>query len=323
MEIKEIVSTAKAQLDARGGVKKIYFVGCGGSQAAIYSAKYLLETEGKVVPTAIFNSNEFVYATPSMLDERCLVICISLKATAQTVDALRVAKDHGAVTIAMTGHETTLMAQTGEHVIVYSNGDEQIYSQGNQALSVKLVFELLNQFEGYTNYQAAMDGFQYIDQIIAEAKAELLPKAQAFAKEYEKDQVFFVMGSGPLYGTAYSMANCHLMEMQWRYAICLQSDEYFQGPFEMTSPNLAMVLLKSGGRTRYLDERVEKFLSTYAGRHTVIDVNFTNIDRIDASVREFFESIIMIPIERYYVAQLEVLTGHSMDERRYMWKVEY
>ena len=29
------------------------------------------------------------------------------------------------------------------------------------------------------------------------------------------------------------------------------------------------------------------------------------------------------PIERYYVSQLAEKTGHSMDERRYMWKVEY
>ena len=57
--------------------------------------------------------------------------------------------------------------------------------------------------------------------------------------------------------------------------------------------------------------------------HTVIDFEKLNGGKIDPSVAEFFNPVVMIPIERYYVSQLAEKTGHSMDERRYMWKVEY
>ena len=54
-----------------------------------------------------------------------------------------------------------------------------------------------------------------------------------------------------------------------------------------------------------------------------IDFEKLNGGKIDPSVAEFFNPVVMIPIERYYVSQLAEKTGHSMDERRYMWKVEY
>ena len=84
-----------------------------------------------------------------------------------------------------------------------------------------------------------------------------------------------------------------------------------------------MVLIMSEGRTRALDERCLKFLKTYAENYIVIDFKELNKGRIDAEVAEFFNPVVLIPIERYYVSQMAEVRGHSMDHRRYMWKVEY
>ena len=51
-------------MDSTSGLKAIYFVAVCGSQAAIYPAKYLIQCEAKGIATEIFNSNEFVHATP-------------------------------------------------------------------------------------------------------------------------------------------------------------------------------------------------------------------------------------------------------------------
>lgn len=101
------------------------------------------------------------------------------------------------------------------------------------------------------------------------------------------------------------------------------SGEYFHGPFETTDKELPMVLLMSEGRTRFLDERCLKFLEKYAKNYIVIDFKELNAGKIDPAVAEFFNPVVMIPIERYYVSQMAEVRGHSMDERRYMWKVEY
>ena len=49
MEIREMITEIKGRLDTRGGLKAVIFVACGGSQAAIYPGKYLLEREANEI----------------------------------------------------------------------------------------------------------------------------------------------------------------------------------------------------------------------------------------------------------------------------------
>lgn len=323
MEIKQIITEIKQKLDAKGGLKHVYFVACGGSKAAIFPGLYLLQSEAKTFSATTYTSNEFVHATPKELDERCVAVICSLKATPETVKAVETANAKGAITIAMTGSMETGMAKVGQYVVVYSNGAPQDYSNSNQACSLRIGFELLHQIEGWDKYDKAMDAYQYINEIVDEAKKECLPAAQAWAEKEKDEPVFYVLASGSNYGVAYSMCCCHFMEMQWKHAVCLHTGEYFHGPFETTDKKLPMVLIMGEGRTRALDERCLKFLKTYAENFIVIDFKKLNKGRIDPDVVEFFNPVVLIPIERYYVFQMSQVTGHSMDERRYMYKVEY
>ena len=323
MEVKNMIAEIKKKMDERGGLKHVYFVACGGSKAAIFPGVYLLQSEAKTFSATTYTSNEFVHATPKELDERCLAVICSLKATPETVEAVKTANEHGAITIAMTGSTSTGMAKVGQYVLVYSNGDNQDYSDSNQANSLRVGFELLHQIEGWELYDKAMEAYQYIDQIVQEGKEICLAQAKAWAEKEKDEPVFYVLASGPNYGVAYSMCCCHFMEMQWKHAVCLHTGEYFHGPFETTDKQLPMVLIMSEGRTRALDERCLKFLKTYAENYIVIDFKELNKGRIDPAVAEFFNPVVLIPIERYYVAQMAEIRGHSMDERRYMWKVEY
>lgn len=323
MEIKQIITEIKQKLDTKGGLKHVYFVACGGSKAAIFPGLYLLQSEAKTFSATTYTSNEFVHATPKELDERCVAVICSLKATPETVKAVETANAKGAITIAMTGSMETGMAKVGQYVVVYSNGAQQDYSNSNQACSLRIGFELLHQIEGWDKYDKAMDAYQYINEIVDEAKKECLPAAQAWAEKEKDEPVFYVLASGSNYGVAYSMCCCHFMEMQWKHAVCLHTGEYFHGPFETTDKKLPMVLIMGEGRTRALDERCLKFLKTYAENFIVIDFKELNKGRIDPDVVEFFNPVVLIPIERYYVFQMSQVTGHSMDERRYMYKVEY
>ena len=321
--VKEIVSEIKEIMALRGGLKHVYFVACGGSKAAIFPGLYLLQSEARSFGATTYTSNEFVHAVPKELDERCLAVICSLKATPETVEAVKTANRAGAITIAMTGNMETGMAKVGQYVVTYSNGDEQIYSDSNQSNSLRIGFELLHQLEGWDKYEKAMDAYKYIDDIISEGKEHLLADAREWAEREKDEPIFYVLASGPNYGVAYSMCCCHFMEMQWKHAVCLHTGEYFHGPFETTDKELPMVLLMSEGRTRALDERCLRFLNTYAKNFIVIDFKELNQGRIDADVAEFFHPVVLIPIERYYVAQMAEIRGHSMDDRRYMWKVEY
>lgn len=323
MEVKAIIAEIKEKMAERGGLKHVFFVACGGSKAAIFPGLYLLQSEAKNFGATTYTSNEFVHATPKELDDRCVAVICSLKATPETVKAVETANAAGAVTIAMTGSMQTGMAKVGQYVVTYSNGDDQVYSDSNQANALRIGFELLHQLEGWDKYDKAMEAYSHIDAIVAEGKESCLAEAKAWAEKEKDEPIFYVLASGPNYGVAYSMCCCHFMEMQWKHAICLHTGEYFHGPFETTDKALPMVLIMSQGRTRALDERCLKFLKKYAENFIVIDFETLNKGRIDDSVAEFFNPVVLIPIERYYVSQMAEKRGHSMDMRRYMWKVEY
>ena len=291
--VKEIIAEIKQALEAKGGLKHVYFVACGGSKAAIFPGLYLLQSEAKTFGATTYTSNEFVHATPKELDERCIAVICSLKATPETVEAVKTANAAGAVSIAMTGSMETGMAKVGQYVVTYSNGDDQVYSDSNQSNSLRIGFELLHQFEGWANYDKAMDAYAQLDAMIDEAKQELLPAAQAWAAKVKDEPVFYVLASGSNYGVAYSMCCCHFMEMQWKHAVCLHTGEYFHGPFETTDKQLPMILLMGEGRTRALDERCLKFLQTYAENFITIDFAKINKGRIDPSVVEFFNPVVI------------------------------
>lgn len=49
MKTKTIISNILARKEGEGGITSVYFVACGGSLAAMYPAKYLLESESKTL----------------------------------------------------------------------------------------------------------------------------------------------------------------------------------------------------------------------------------------------------------------------------------
>ena len=83
-------------------IRDRYFVACGGSKAAIFPGLYLLQSEAKTFSATTYTSNEFVHATPKELDERCVAVICSLKATPETVEAVKTANAAGAVTVSYT-----------------------------------------------------------------------------------------------------------------------------------------------------------------------------------------------------------------------------
>lgn len=74
-DIKKIIAEIIENKKEKGGVKNIYFVGCGGSLGALYPAKTFMEREAQVLRSAWINSNEFVHSTPKDFGENS-IICL-------------------------------------------------------------------------------------------------------------------------------------------------------------------------------------------------------------------------------------------------------
>ncbi|MCI9243835.1 MAG: SIS domain-containing protein [Lawsonibacter sp.] len=321
------MSKVKAALDANGGLKQVVFVACGGSLISSYPARFLLDQEGSIRVQA-YNSSEFVNATPKSIDGNTLVIGTSTKATSETVEAIKVARTKGAVTIGLSGYADSLTAQSAQFYITYYHADEwyqdpTLVHCSSQGTALKIAFWLLKEYDSYANYDKAMEAFEKLPEIYGKAYQAMKPEAAKFAMTYKDDTVWNVMSSGAAWETSYADAFCFFQEMQTVHCVPVHSGEYFHGAFETCDKDLAILLFKSVGRTRPLDERAERFLEKFGGHHWIIDAKELGLDQLDESVAEYFNAALMHPISKQLIAAMGDVRMHPMTYRRYMWKFEY
>lgn len=326
-EVCEVMAKAKADLDANGGLKQVVFVACGGSFASSYPARYLLNQESSLRVQG-YNASEFVNATPKNIDKNSLVIATSTKATAETVEALKVANAKGAVTVALSGYPDSLTSQAGRYFITYYHADEwyqdpSLVHCNSQGTALKIAFWLLKEYDNYAGYDKAMEAFEKLPEIYGNAYKSVKADAAQFAMTYKDDTVWNVMSSGAAWEVSYSDAFCFFQEMQTVHCVPIHSGEYFHGAFETCDKNLAILLFKSVGRTRPVDERAERFLNKFAGHHWIIDAAELGLNQLDESVAEYFNALVMHPISKQFITAMADVRMHPMSYRRYMWKFDY
>lgn len=327
-DVIDTVEQINRKATQAGGLTSIFFVACGGSLAASYPARYLLQNESKAMRIVGMNSSEFVHACPKGVGPNSLVVGISTKATAETVKALEVANAAGAITLGLTGYADSLTAKTAQYSLVYYHSDEwycrpELVHCNSQGTALKLAFQLLYTLEAYPAYEKAMQAFEKIPDLYAAAFQAIKPKSVSFAMRYRNDTIFNVLASGVAWETAYSDAFCFFQEMQTIHCVPCHSGEYFHGAFETTDENLAVLLLKSVGRTRCLDERAEQFLNQFGGHHYILDAKELGLGEVDEQVAEYFNALLLHPISKQFIAALGDVRMHPMSYRRYMWKFDY
>lgn len=330
-DIKNIIAEILEAKKSKGGVKNLYFVGCGGSLGALYPAKTFMEKECASIKSAWINSNEFVHSTPKDFGENSIICLACHKGnTPETIEAAKLGKEKGAAVIVLTWLEESEIIEFGDYIIRYAfdaspdhlKGD--IDYAGEKTICALLVaVELTAQTEGYENYDKFQEGLGMISNIIKNARAHVAERALEFAETYKNDPVIYTMGSGAAYGAAYMESICIFMEMQWLDSSSIHTREYFHGPFEITDANRPFMLQISEGSTRPLDERALKFLRTYAKRIEVLDAKELGLSTIDASVVDYFNHSLFNNVYPIYNHALAEKREHPLVTRRYMWKVEY
>ena len=103
-DIKAIVAEILENKKDEGGVKNIYFVGCGGSLGALYPAKTFMERESLTLKSGWVSSNEFVHSTPRDFGKNSIICLACHKGnTPETIAAAKLGKEMGAAVIILIG----------------------------------------------------------------------------------------------------------------------------------------------------------------------------------------------------------------------------
>ena len=323
-DISKLIAEILEKKKEKGGVKSLYFVGCGGSLGALYPAKTFMEKECAGIKSAWINSNEFVHSTPKDFGENSILCLACHKGnTPETIRAAALGKEAGAAVIILTWLQESEIIQYGDYIVRYEFGGDKDTAGEKTICALLVAVELLQQTEGYENYDKFMLGVGMIDRIVKNACKHVEKRALVFAENHKDDQVIYTMASGAGYGAAYMESICIFMEMQWINSNSIHSGEYFHGPFEITDANIPFVIQISEGSTRELDERALKFLTTYAKRIEVLDAKDLGLSTIDSSVVDYFNHSLFNNVYPVYNQALAMVREHPLSTRRYMWKVEY
>jgi len=324
LHTKALVKMLKARTEDGVQMSEVFLVACGGSLVDLYPAKFFLASESCLLRNDLYTANEFVHAVPKVLGERSVVIfCSHTGVTPEIIEAVKVAKAAGSLTVSLTHNKSSDIAAFSNHNVVYEWGDESSVQNNPMAITLALCLEILQHSEGYANYHEFQEALLKIDDVVTAARNKVGERVLTFAKTYQNEKLFYILSSGASYGHAYGFAICSLMEMQWLNASAIHSGEFFHGPFEVTDKKTNFIVLVNEGRTRPLDERVITFLKRYAKNYVIIDAKELGLGVLPESVVEFFNPILFYSVLCDYRKALANIRNHPLETRRYMGKVEY
>lgn len=317
------IQAAVAAVKERKTIRRFYFVACGGSQASMMPIQYMFDRETSI-PSTIYTSNEFVKATPKVLDDTCVVLTISHSGnTPETVRAAELAKEKGAVSISLTNLVDSPLWKACEYPIHYEHGPEADPNDLSKVILYTLAFDMLNVVEPSEKWVKGAESLNNLAEVTERIKAKYADFGSQWGKDYKRETVIYTMGSGANYGEMYSLAICLFMEMQWIHSNCIHSGEYFHGPFEVTDFDVPFVLVKGIGATRELDERAYNFCSKFSQKLAVIDEAEFDLTGIEPGVQEYVAPLLAGTVVREMIDSLAHERGHALSVRRYMWQMEY
>lgn len=307
-------------------INNISFTGCGGSLACFYAPYYYVTREAKMISTNYANGHEFTDDIPANVGENSIVVCASRRGnTPQTVSAAQRAKDLGATVIALQMETDTPLEKIADYTIQFKDTgvDGALYEESKGAYALKIAYETVNAVEHNTEvYNAMTDAMSKMNEIVPAAQKKAVPAAIAFAQDYASDNVIYTMGSGTAWAAAQQQTICIFMEMQWINSSVIHSDEFFNGPFEITERDTAYLLLKSTGRTRGVDERAIRFLEKFNNHTTIIDGYDYGMKEL-GEVSEYYDHDFYSELLGVYNHLLADRRQHPLSWRKYMWKFAY
>ena len=299
------------------GLRNVYLVGCGGSLFGFGPLRMILDRAP--VPVFTYNADELLLRRPPALGPGSLVIASSTRGeTGETARAAAAARAAGATVVGVTQDPQSIVAVECQDVLTHEG------IEAKQVLLAQLGWSILRVLDAAPDYDEAMAALQASPKAFLGAVQESEDALDAIAAALHDEPVVYVLGSGPLESAAQTLAVCYLQEMQWQHAVAVGSGEFLHGSFEVVTEGLPVIVLLGEDATRPMGERVRSFLDRYTDNAHYIDAATLTLDGVEEPMRPLIGSLVVASTLLGRLAEhFESWTGHSLKERRYMWKVQY
>ena len=201
--------------------------------------------------------------------------------------------------------------------VVYGEGRPQ------ELVFYYLIGRILYRNGDFADYPKFADELKGLAYALAQVRKQADEKCRQYALDYHKEPYNIWVGSGDLWPTAYSYSMCVLEESQWIRTKSVSSPEFFHGTLELLEDDVCMTLLLTEGPTRVLDERVKEFAQRHTKKLTCFDTKDYELPGISDEFRKYLSPVVMAAVLQRISKNIEEITGHSLDIRRYYRKENY
>ncbi len=228
-------------------VNRVYLVACGTAHYACLVGRYLIEQIAGV-PAEVDLASEFRYRQP-VLDRSCIMVPVSQSGeTADTLAALREARDQGARVISVCNVRESTIARES-HDVLYTHAGPEIGVASTKAFTTQLIGLYLIALKlgiarGRVTREVARQRLAELICLprLVEQTLQLDEPVRAIAQKYFKSRDFLFLGRGIMYPIAMEGA-LKLKEISYIHAEGYAAGEMKHGPIALIDEHMPVLVI--------------------------------------------------------------------------------
>ena len=227
------------ELDAMPVPKRLHIVACGTSYNAGLWGQQLLENLGGI-PTDLDIASEFRYRDPLLLPGEAVMVISQSGETADTLAALRLAKEKGCPVIGLCNVVGSSIAREAD-VVLYTQAGPEISVASTKAMCSQMaLITLMALYYGQRRSpafhdEALLQALRDLPQMLEEALPAMQERAGQLALRFALARSFFYLGRGQCHALALEGA-LKLKELSYIHAEGYAAGEMKHGPIALIDP---------------------------------------------------------------------------------------
>jgi len=285
--------------------KRIIITACGTSWHSAMVAEYMIESLAKV-PVEVEYASEFRYRNPIIYPEDVVCAISQSGETADTLEAIRIAKQHGALALGfvnVVGSSIARLTDAGAYLHVGPEiGVASTKAFSGQVTVLALFAILLGLANGKLSgdkaselLQALEDVPEKIEQVL---RPEMLHTIEETAKSYRYAANFLFLGRGPNMPVALEGA-LKLKEISYIHAEGYPAAELKHGPIALIDRLMPVVIIAPRFDATY--EKVKSSVEEVVARSgSVIVITDEGNHELD----DYAEVVLRVPMVNEFVSPL-------------------
>ncbi|MEA3290332.1 MAG: glutamine--fructose-6-phosphate transaminase (isomerizing) [Campylobacterota bacterium] len=314
--------------DLLDGIKEIKICACGTSYHAGLTASYLFERISKI-KCSIEIASEFRYKEPLLSNDTLFIVVSQSGETADTLEALKMAKSAGLKSIAVCNVDNSSMTRLADATILTRAGIEKgvastkAFSTQTVVLwMMSLYFAQNNKTIDNTTLQTELKALREVPNSL-KVFDKIHEKCKRLSKRYLHGHGFFFIGRDVFFPLALEGA-LKLKEISYLHAEGYPAGEMKHGPIALADPELFTIALmpqhlhydKIKSNVEELSAR-DSTICAISPLEFELSDDFVKTNEADHYMLEFFEMLIVVQL---LSMEISIRLGNDVDMPRNLAK---